>query len=181
MTIFDLEHFSSDHFALFGLPRRQALDELDLERMYRDIQAKVHPDKHAHLADAEKRLAMQWATKVNEAYLTLKSPLKRGEYLLGLLGHDPQIEQNTAMPADFLMHQMELREAVAESRAGSDVDGLERMHRLMKKEMNAQHQALAAALDDTKDYARGAEIVRQLMFQEKLLHEIDEALQAVEA
>lgn len=181
MTIFDLEHFSSDHFALFGLPRRQALDELDLERMYRDIQAKVHPDKHAHLADAEKRLAMQWATKVNEAYLTLKGPLKRAEYLLKLLGHDPQIERNTAMPADFLMQQMELREAVAECRAGGDVDALERMHRQMKKEMAGQHQALVVALDEKKDYTRGAEVVRQLMFQEKLLHEIDEAMQAVEA
>lgn len=181
MSVFDQEHFARDHFGLFGLPRRQALNELELERMYRDIQAQVHPDKHAHLADADKRQAMQWATKVNEAYLTLKSPLKRAEYLLGLLGHDPQIAHNTAMPAEFLMQQMELREAVAEARAGGEVDALERMHRQMKKEMGAQHQALVQALDETKDYARGAEIVRQLMFQEKLLHEIDEALQAVEA
>jgi molecular chaperone HscB len=181
MTIFDLEHFSRDHFALFDLPRRQALDELELERRYRDIQAQVHPDKHAHLADADKRLAMQWATRVNEAYLALKSPLKRAEYLLGLLGHDPQIERNTAMPTEFLMHQMELREAVAEARAGGDIDALDHMHRKMKKEMAGQHQALARALDETMDYAHGAEVVRQLMFQEKLLHEIDEALQAVEA
>lgn len=181
MSVFDQEHFSRDHFGLFGLPRRQALDELELERMYRDIQAQVHPDKHAHLADADKRQAMQWATKVNEAYLALKSPLKRAEYLLGLLGHDPQIERNTAMPADFLIQQMELREAVAEARAGGDIDALERMHRQMKKEMGAQHQALIQALDEAKDYTRGAEVVRQLMFQEKLLHEIDEALQAVDA
>ena len=63
--------FSDDHFALFGLPRRQALDELALEGHYRDIQALVHPDKHAHLPDADRRRAMQWATRVNEAYLTL--------------------------------------------------------------------------------------------------------------
>ena len=181
MTIFDLEHFSRDHFALFDLPRRQALEEIELERKYRDIQAQVHPDKHAHLAEADKRLAMQWATKVNEAYQTLKSPLKRAEYLLGLSGHDPQIERNTAMPADFLMQQMELREAVAEAREAGDVDELDRMHRRMKKEMADQHQGLIRALDDGKDYSRGAEIVRQLMFQEKLLHDIDEALQAVEA
>ena len=181
MSIFDLEHFSRDHFALFELQRQQSLDELELERMYRDIQAQVHPDKHAHLADAEKRQAMQWATKVNEAYLTLKSPMKRAEYLLKLLGHDPQIERNTAMPADFLMQQMELREAVAEARAGGDIDALDQMHRRMKKEMLGQHQSLVTALDEKKDYARGAEIVRQLMFQEKLLHEIDEALQAVDA
>ena len=173
--------FSDDHFALFGLPRRQALDELALEGHYRDIQALVHPDKHAHLPDADRRRAMQWATRVNEAYLTLKSPLRRAEYLLRLLGHDPQIEYNTAMSADFLMHQMELREAVEEARQGGDGDALDRMHRQMKKEMQVQHVALAEALDRRNDHVSGAEIVRQLMFQEKLLHEIDEALEIIEA
>lgn len=181
MTIFDLEHFSRDHFALLGLPRSQALDALGLEQAYQDVQSKVHPDKHAHLGEADRRLAMQWATKVNEAYLTLKNPLQRARYLLQLAGFDPQIEHNTAMPADFLMAQMELREAVAEARAGGDADGLDAMHRRMKKEMTRQYADLAAALDERRDYPRAAEIVRQLMFQEKLLHEIDEALQAVEA
>jgi molecular chaperone HscB len=181
MSVFDQEHFSRDHFALFDLPRRQALDELGLERLYREIQNQVHPDKHAHLADSERRLAMQWATRVNQAYVTLKSPLKRAEYLLTLLGHDPQIDHNTAMPAEFLMAQMELREAVVESRAGGDIDALEHMHRQVRKDMAGQHEVLVTALDENKDYPRGAEIVRQLMFQEKLLHEIDDALQAVEA
>jgi molecular chaperone HscB len=173
--------FNQDYFALFGLPRRQALDELALEGHYRDIQARVHPDKHAHLADVDRRLAMQWASRVNEAYLVLKSPLKRAEYLLRLLGHDPQIEHNTAMPPDFLMRQMELREAVAEARQGGDADALDHMHRQMAKEMKAQHEALAATLDQRNDHARGAELVRQLMFQEKLLHEIDNALETIEA
>lgn len=181
MTIFDLEQFGRDHFTLFGLPRRQALDELDLERLYRDVQAQVHPDKHAHLSASDRRLAMQWATKVNEAYLTLKNPLKRAEYLLRLTGHDPQLHHNTAMPADFLMHQMELREAVAEARESGDANALDRMHRQMKKEMAGQHADLVQALDEKSDFFRGAEIVRQLMFQEKLLHEIDEALDAVGA
>lgn len=173
--------FTQDHFALFGLPRRQALDEIELESRYRELQAKVHPDRHAHLTDAEQRLAMQWATRVNEAYLTLKSPLRRGEYLLRLAGHDPQLEHNTAMPADFLMRQMELREAVEEARQGGDADALDRMHRQMKKEMKVQYDALAQALDEETDHARAAAIVRQLMFQEKLLHEIDEALATIEA
>jgi molecular chaperone HscB len=79
------------------------------------------------------------------------------------------------------MHQMELREAVEEARQGGDADALDGMHRQMKKEMQGQHEALAEALDQRNDYARSAEIVRQLMFQEKLLHEIDEALEIIEA
>ena len=86
---------AKDYFALLDLPRRQHLDREDLERRYHEVQAQVHPDKHAHLSDQQKRLAMQWATRANEAYLTLKSPLKRAHYLLQLAGHDPQIERNT--------------------------------------------------------------------------------------
>jgi molecular chaperone HscB len=173
--------FARDHFALFGLPRRQALAGDELERSYRAIQAQVHPDKHTHLPDTGKRLAMQLASKANEAYLTLKDPLKRAQYLLGLLGHDLEIECNTAMPAEFLMVQMELREAVAEARAAGDIDKLERMYSQMRNETNAQYDALARSLDETGDCEHAAKIARQLMFQEKLLHEIDEALQAVEA
>ena len=181
MTSFDIEFARRDYFTLLGLPRRQALDGEELERLYRDVQANVHPDKHAHRGDSDRRLAMQWATKVNEAYLTLKSPLKRAQYLLHLLGHDVQLESNTAMPAEFLVQQMELREAVAEARAAGDGDELDRMHRRMRQEMAGQYAALQEALDVGKDARRAGEIVRQLMFQEKLLQEIDEALEAVEA
>lgn len=180
MTSFDLEHFSRDHFTLFGLPRRQALDDQELERLYRDVQARVHPDKHAHLGESDRRLAMQWATKVNEAYLTLKHPLKRAQYLLHLAGRDPGIESNTAMATEFLVQQMDLREAVAEARHAADVDELDRLHRAMKKEMAGQYAELGRALDERHDYGQAIQVVRQLMFQEKLLHEIDEALAAVD-
>lgn len=173
--------FNQDYFSLFDLPRRQAIDPLELERRYQDVQAKVHPDKHAHLGESDRRRAMQWATQVNEAYLTLKNPGKRAEYLLRLAGHDPEIESNTAMPADFLMAQMELREAVAEAREGGDADELDHLHRRMKKEIAGQHAGLQRALDERRDWAEAAGIVRSLMFQEKLLHEIDAALEAVEA
>ena len=170
-----------DHFALFGLPRRYAVDRDRLEHLFRYLQARVHPDKHAHLSEAERRVAMQWATQVNEAYQTLRDPLKRARYLLHLTGHDPQVETNTAMPPEFLMEQMELREAVAESAEVGDVDNLDALHGRLRREMKAQHERLGAALDDRQDYAGAAEVVRQLMFQEKLLHDIDAALEATEA
>ena len=181
MTSFDLEYFRKDHYALFGLDRRQGLDDLELERVYREVQSLVHPDKHAHLGDAERRLAMQWATRVNEAYLTLKNPLKRAEYLLRLVGHDPEIECNTAMPTEFLIQQLEWREGVEEARQAADVDRLDGFHRRLRAEMTAQYAELADAIDTGHDYPAAAQIVRQLMFKEKLLHEIDEALAAAEA
>ncbi len=180
MTMFDRETAQQDFFSLFDLPRRQALDTNRLEALYRDIQSKVHPDKHAHLSDAEKRLAMQWATRVNEAYLTLKDPLRRARYLLELAGHDAQLETNTAMPAAFLMAQMELREAVGDARDAGNVAALEDLHRSIRGEIRSAYGELQVVLD-ADVHAQAGEMVRQLMFQEKLLHEIDDALALLEA
>lgn len=180
MTTFDL-NFAADHFTLFGLPQAQALDQESLDNAFRAIQSRVHPDKHAHAAEADQRLAMQWATRINEAYQTLKSPGRRARYLLQLLGQDPQIESNTAMPAEFLVSQMELREAVEEARGASDEDALDTVRVRLLGEMRADYQRLTGLIDGDRDLAAASNLVRQLMFQEKLLHEIDDALEAVTA
>ena len=180
MTTFDL-NFAADHFTLFGLPRRQALDLNSLENCFRAIQAQVHPDKHAHAADVDQRLAMQWATRINEAFQTLKSPGKRARYLLQLLGHDPQIESNTTMPAEFLVSQMELREAVMDARSAGDEKALEAVRLDLVKEIKLEYERLAELIDIARDFTAAASLVRQLMFQEKLLNEIDDALEAVTA
>jgi molecular chaperone HscB len=179
MTSFDRETLQQDFFSLFGLPCRQGLDADRLAELYREIQARVHPDKHAHLSDSEKRLAMQWATHVNEAYQTLKDPLRRARYLLELAGHDVRLETNTAMPVEFLMAQMELREAVADAKAAGDIETLENQHRQIKKTIRGDLAVLQEALDASA-YERAGALVRQLMFQERLLHEIDDALAVLE-
>ena len=178
MTTFTLD-FSADYFALFGLARAQGIDAAALEARFRDIQAQVHPDKHTQGSEASQRLAMQWATRVNEAYQTLKSPLARARYLLQLQGHDAQVESNTSMPMEFLVAQMELREAVAEARVGADDTALDGLRRTLVAEMKEEYQRLQELIDTRQDFPVAAELVRQLMFQEKLLHEIDDALEAV--
>ena len=180
MTIYDLETARQDHFSLFGLSRQQGLDADRLGELYRDILSKVHPDKHAHLSASEQRLAMQWATQVNEAYQTLKDPLKRARYLLDLAGCDARLESNTAMPAEFLMAQMERREAVTEAREAGDTDSLDRLHRQLRKELRGEYDRLQALLD-AGNFGEATGVVRQLMFQEKLMQDIDEALAELES
>ncbi len=170
----------ADHFALFGLNRGFRLDLSDLDSRYRDIQAQVHPDRFAHAGDAERRISMQWATHANEAYQTLKKPLERAKYLLHLTGHDIQAESNTAMPADFLMEQMEWREAVMDARNGGDHHELEHLHNRLRGDINGRYQELGELLDESGDYALATDRVRRLMFLEKLLHEIDDALASLE-
>lgn len=173
--------FNDDHYALFGLPRSFRLDASVLDRRYREIAAEVHPDKFAQAGDAERRLSLQWATRVNEAYQTLKKPLSRAQYLLLLGGHDLGAENNTAMPAEFLMEQMEWREAVAEARVAREHGELEQLHHRVKQRMNSRFEQLAEMLDDQHDYPSAADRVRRLMFLEKLLFDIDEAMAALEA
>ena len=173
--------FNVDHFTLFGLPRSFRIDAAALDRRYREIAAQVHPDKFVQAADAERRLSLQWATRVNEAYQTLKDSLSRARYLLLLAGHDVGAENNTAMPPEFLMEQMEWREAVAEARAAREQGELEELHRRVKQRMNERYEQLAELLDDQHDYVTGADRVRRLMFLEKLLFDIDDAMAALEA
>lgn len=173
--------FSADHFALLDLPRQQALNGAELDQKFRSLQALVHPDHHVQAGDAQRRLAMQWAIRVNEAYQVLKSPGSRALYLLTLLGVDPQVENNTAMPVEFLMQQMELREEVMAARGAGDEAFLETAHETLQREITGCHQQLVALIDQQKDYKTAAELVRKLMFQEKLLHEINDALEAVDS
>src|SRR5450830_1596065 len=113
-----------NHFVLFHLPQRFAIDMKALESAYHEVQNQAHPDKFAQATGAEKRVAMQWATRANEAYQTLKSPLRRATYLCELNGVDLETESNTAMAPAFLMQQMEWREALDDARAAKDGNAL---------------------------------------------------------
>ena len=172
-------NFNSDHFTLFGLKPAFRINALSLDKRFREIQARVHPDRFAHAGESERRVSLQWATRVNEAYQTLKNPIARARYLLDLAGRSANMESNTAMPPEFLMEQMEWREAVAEARAGRDADELEQLHHRVKQRMNERYEQLAGSLDE-QDYARAADRVRRLMFLDKLLFEIDDALAALD-
>jgi molecular chaperone HscB len=172
--------FHADHFTLFGLAPAFRLDMPALDGKYRDIQSQVHPDRFAHADEAQKRLSMQWATHVNEAYQTLRNPLSRARYLLELRGVDSAEESNTAMPADFLMQQMEWREGIEEARAADDVEALDALAAKLRAERRTLEALLARQLDDEKNDTAAAETVRKLRFLEKLGQEIQLAIEALE-
>src|SRR5688572_7574829 len=118
-------NFNRNHSELLGVPLSYAVHPARLESGYRQLQSQVHPDRFAAATQAERRVAMQWAARANEAYRTLRDPVGRARYLLSLKGFDTGEETNTAMPPDFLMQQMEWREAVAEAAGARDTKRLE--------------------------------------------------------
>lgn len=172
--------FKQNYFQLFGLPEHYRLDNARLEQQYHELQTQVHPDKFVHLPESERRLSMQWATHANEAYQTLRNPIKRARYLLGLHGVDTQEETNTAMPMDFLMEQMEWREAVEEAQQAGDASGLDKLEARLNHETRALQELLAAKIDDEHSYVAAAECVRKLKFMEKLAEEIVSAFDAID-
>ncbi len=169
-----------NHFELFNLAPRFAVDTAALDAAYRDVQSRVHPDRFVNATDAEKRVAMQWATRANEAYQTLKNPQKRARYLCELHGVDLQTESNTAMPMAFLMQQMEWREELAEARAGKDAEALDGLDAQLRAARKAQLQDIEKLLD-AADYAAAAQGVRALMFLEKFGEEVSFAFDSIEA
>jgi len=172
---------AQNHFELFGLPLAYAVDPVRLEQGYRDLQTQVHPDRFASGSDAERRVAMQWATRANEAYRALRDPLERARYLLHIKGYDTGEDSNTAMPADFLMQQMEWRESVAEANAARDADELRHLHSRVAAERKHMLEQLSKALDRDANYDAGCSLVRKLRFLDKIDEEIDEALERLHA
>jgi molecular chaperone HscB len=168
-----------NHFALFQLPQRFAIDMKALEQAYHQVQGQAHPDKFAHASDAEKRVAMQWATRANEAYQTLKNPLRRARYLCELHGVDLQTESNTSMAPTFLMQQMEWRETLDDAKAGKDIDALEQLNSELTSEKKAEVARIEKLLD-ADDYIQAAQLVRQLMFLDKFGDEIGDAFALIE-
>ena len=169
-----------NHFDLFQLPATFALDMGALDTAYRDVQGRVHPDRFINATDAEKRVAMQWATRANEAYQTLRNPQKRAQYLCELNGVDLNTESNTAMPMDFLMQQMEWREALGEARAGKDSDALDALDEQVKQERKARLAQVGTQLD-AGDFENAAQGVRALMFLDKFSEEVHYAFEARES
>lgn len=172
--------FNADFFSLFDLPVAFALDGAQLDARFREAAAQVHPDRYAAAPEGERRLAMQWSTRVNEAYQALKKPLSRAQYLLKLAGQEVGAENNTAMPVDFLMEQMEWREQVHEARLAGQSDALEALLDKLQDRLDGDYRSLGELLDQRRDYAAAAALVRKLMFLEKLQSDIDEALVALE-
>jgi molecular chaperone HscB len=171
---------SGNYFELFGLEPAFAVDAGALEASYRRIQSQVHPDRFAHAGDAERRASLQWTTRVNEAFQTLKHPVKRASHILALHGVDVAFETNTAMPEKFLMQQMELRETLENAERSKDARALDSLQKSIERDKDALVKKLAQRIDVDKDYPAAAGLVRELQFLEKLEAEIDSAYEAIQ-
>lgn len=163
-------NLQSNDFELFGVPARFTQDRAQLDARWKDLQREVHPDRFAAQGAAAQRVAMQWSARINEAYQRLKDPQRRAAYLCELNGAPIEAENNTAMPRDFLMQQMDLRERLDDAQTAHALDEIGAQARQMGRDMlqKIQHQ-----MDDERNWSGAAQSVRALMFLDKLAADID--------
>lgn len=167
---------TDNHFELFQLPLRFSVDAALLAERYRELQRAVHPDKFANASDQERRLALQSAAQINEAFNTLKDPLKRAQYLLQLQGIEDNPSDAHAMDGAFLFEQMELRESLESIKGKADMDALLAFMSDIEQRQRTLHTELGAQFS-RQDYPAMQDSVRKLQFFNKL-HE--EAMQLEE-
>lgn len=167
---------TQNHFELFGLPVSYEVDQAKLAEHYRELQRTVHPDRFANASDQERRLSVQRAAQINEAFQTLKSPIRRARYMLEMRGVEFDDQRETAMDPMFLMEQMELRETLAEI-PHSD-EGLVKIGRL-QDDIQHKVRALTGELvelfkDDSEEaMSRAKANMHKLQFMDKLQQEAE--------
>jgi molecular chaperone HscB len=174
-------NIQDNHFALFGLLERFGLDAVALDRAYREVQTQVHPDRFAGSGATEQRIALQWATRANEAYRVLRDPLQRAIYLCTLRGQDPADEQNTKMPQPFLMQQLEWREALDDAKANGDVAAIDGLRAELATMRATLQDDVTHALDRDGDALLASERVRLWMFVERFGEDVQDAKRQIEA
>ena len=151
---------SLNFFTLLQLPETFVIDLKKLDQNYQNIQKEIHPDRFAFLADEAKIVSIKKAAEVNDAYQTLKSPIRRAEYLLHLYSIDIHDEKYTAVPQDFLMQQMEWREELETQKKN-------------KSEMLSQ---LPRYFESKNNLNSAIKVTRELNFIEKIEQHINDAL-----
>lgn len=166
-----------DFFALFGLKTSFHLDDEDLHRRYRKLQAAAHPDRFAGESDSEVQAAQAAASRINDAYRTLKDPLLRADYMLSAKGVNALAETGAKMSESFLMQQMEWREVLEELQQSGDDN---KSASLRAEVENAEREVAAQAaglLTDGMALSEAqmqqlADIIRRWQYMRKLLAQI---------
>ena len=166
-------NLQSNDFELFGLTQKFSQDRVAIDARWKALQREAHPDKFGAQSASAQRTAMQWSVRINEAYQRLKDPLKRAAYLCEVNGVPVNAENNTTMPASFLMQQIEWREALDEAKTVENLDEI-----ALKTNEYGRKQLLniEQAIDAQHNFKLAVEHVRGLMFVERFASEVDARL-----
>lgn len=153
-----------DYFTFFGMPRKLNVDVALLEREFYQLSRKLHPDLYSQADSREQEWSLEQSSLLNDAYRTLKDPIKRTEYLLRLEGVELEEQSKTAteqaratgqvkkqvVPPDLLEEvfdlNMQLEELKMQKKMGEDDPALIEEIGRQKLELEEKHEALLEEL-----------------------------------
>jgi molecular chaperone HscB len=186
-----------DHFAVFGLPRRLAIDAAELQRKFYELSRRGHPDFHQNAPPERQAEILEASARLNAAYRALRDPLARIEYLVRLEERRDTREGATVKPKappELLEEMFEIHEALQEAKSVGEPGGLDagaketlvaRRNRLQER-YEQEESRLRGPLSQAWDAAAPAERAGALeAFKESLavraylrtvIDDIDEAL-----
>src|SRR5258706_7305513 len=154
-----------DYFTFFGFPRKLNLDTAALEKEFYALSRRLHPDMSAQAESKEREWSLQQSSLLNDAYRTLKDPIKRTEYLLRLEGVELEEQSKQAteqarstgqmkkqiVPPDLLEEvfelNMQLEELRVQKKMGEDDPALIDEIGRQKLELDEKQEALLRELD----------------------------------
>ncbi|MGH9777750.1 MAG: Fe-S protein assembly co-chaperone HscB [Candidatus Acidiferrales bacterium] len=187
----------ADFFGFFGLARKLGLDTAALERRYYELSWKLHPDNFHNASGYEQELSLAKSAVLNDAWRTLRDPVARVEYLLGLEGVRREGDIKQQAPPDLLEEVFELNEYLEElreaRRSGGDARQMQELrHRLEQArrtfeekmegvlaELTAQFPVFDAATNDGARKAaleKMSEILNRHSYVRNLVHNVTDEL-----
>jgi molecular chaperone HscB len=172
----------NDRFTVLGLPRKFEVDLGAAEATYKDLSRRLHPDRFAKADPRARKAALGRTVEINDAWRTVKDPVKRAEYLLELAGFglardDRQTEdelrktRQVAAPPTFLMEILELREELGEAQRAGDAVKVAFMAEEMRGRAAAAMKTLGAALE-AGQLEEGARALAALRYYQRFLDEV---------
>lgn len=165
-----------NYFQLFAIEVSFDIDVNHLSQSYQTLQKAVHPDRFAHASPQEQLLAVQKSAEINDAYQTLKQPLKRAEYILTLRGVEMPNEQKSFGDTSFLMQQMELREMLGDVKFADDIEAaFNHAQQVLTQEYQQLLDVMQQQILENNSAANAlaCDNLRKLKFYQKLNIEVD--------
>jgi molecular chaperone HscB len=174
----------TDYYELLSLPRSLNLSLDMLQKRYYELSRELHPDKFMRRAESERQHALDMSSALNDAYRTLKDPVKRAQYLLGLEGFEIAEQRSKDVPPELLEEVFELNMALEEMRSGDDsarpqLETAEKNFTNMLGDVQGQLDTLFAQYDqarsrDTLSEIRG--VLNRRKYIQNLLGEVHKSL-----
>jgi molecular chaperone HscB len=174
----------TEYFELFGIPRSLHLSLDLLQQRYYELSRQLHPDRFMRSPEAERQKALDMSSTLNDAYRTLKDPLKRAMYVLSQEGFDVGEQRSKDVPPELLEEVFELNMALEEMRGGDDsarpqLESAEKNFTRMLSDVDRQLEDLFEQCDRAQSREKLSEIrgvLNRRKYIQNLVNEVHKSL-----